>query len=271
MARAALTRFMAQVKSSHEVKLLTGVSAFREDLVIALSRLTAAWAAQEQVRQKREETPTRSRTVAPVFHAVPPYVGSAPFTGRAEDLAGLDDWGRSGDPVMVVEALGGTGKSALTWQWTQDRAPDVIGGLAGRLWWSFYDGSASMTRFLQELRGYVSTLEKLPRLAPADLADEVVAALRSRPYLVVLDGFERLLTAYHQFDPSKVRDEEATTDKRSLIEARANDIVRKLAAAVACLRDAERHHNRLGQQRLALEAGQRRAEAALQRGAEDYW
>ena len=29
------------------------------------------------------------------------------------------------------------------------RAPHAIDGLAGRLWWSFYDGSASMTRFLQ--------------------------------------------------------------------------------------------------------------------------
>ena len=43
------------------------------------------------------------------------------------------------------------------------------------------------------------------------------------------------------------------------------------AGAVACLRDAERHHNRLGQQRLALEAGQRRAEAPLRRGAVGYW
>lgn len=59
----------------------------------------------------------------------------------------------------------------------------------------------------------------------------MLTGLRSRPYLVVLDGFERLLAAYHRFDPSKVRDEEAEAGKRSLIEANADEIVRRLAAA----------------------------------------
>ena len=37
--------------------------------------------------------------------------------------------------------------------------------------------------------------------------------------------------AYHRFDPSKVRDEEAEAGKRSLIEPNADEIVRKLTAA----------------------------------------
>ena len=162
-----------------------------------------------------------------------PYVGSAPFTGRAGDLDTLDEWGRSADPVMVVEAIGGTGKSALTWQWAQDRAPAAVGGLAGRLWWSFYEGSASMTRFLQELLAYTTgqPMKQVRKLERASLADQVTAELRSRPYLLILDGFERLLAAYHRFDPSKLRDEEVEPDKRSLIEPQADDIVRRLVAA----------------------------------------
>lgn len=35
------------------------------------------------------------RPMAPELAAVPPYVGSAPFTGRADDLARLDEWARS--------------------------------------------------------------------------------------------------------------------------------------------------------------------------------
>ena len=61
-------------------------------------------------------------------------------------------------------------------------------------------------------------VKEIRRLPPADLADEVLTGLRSRPHLMVLDGFERLLAAYHRFDPSKVRDEEAEAGKRSLIE-----------------------------------------------------
>jgi hypothetical protein len=64
----------------------------------------------------------------------------------------------------------------------------------------------------------------------ATLAQEVIATLRSRPYLIVLDGFERLLTAYHRFDPSKVQDHAVEIHERSLIEANADDIVRRLAA-----------------------------------------
>jgi len=171
--------------------------------------------------------------LAPELAAVPPYVGSAPFTGRAGDLAGLDEWGRSADPVLVVEAIGGTGKSALTWEWASNRATTVIDGLAGRLWWSFYDGSASMTSFLQEVLRYTGTYseEDVRQLDRAALTLEVIAVLRSRPYLIILDGFERLLTAYHRFDPSKVQDHAVEVNERSLIEANADDIVRRLAAA----------------------------------------
>ena len=63
------------------------------------------------------------------------------------------------------------------------------------------------------------------------MADEALARLRDRPYLIVLDGFERLLTAYHRFDPSKLRDEDVAENARSLIETNADDVVRRLAAA----------------------------------------
>ena len=106
----------------------------------------------------------------------------------------------------------------------------VIDGLAGRLWWSFYEGSASMTRFLQELLAYTQgrPMDQIRQLNRTSLADQVITELRRRPYQIVLDGFERLLAAYHQFDPSKLRDEEVEPDKRSLIEPHAEDIVRRL-------------------------------------------
>ena len=109
----------------------------------------------------------------------------------------------------------------------------MIGGLAGRLWWSFYESSASMTRFLQELLAYTSgqSMPQIRRVNRTQLADEALAALRRHPYLVVLDGFERLLVAYHRFDPSKLRDEEVGPDKRSLIDPQADDVVRRLADA----------------------------------------
>jgi tetratricopeptide (TPR) repeat protein len=232
----ALNAFKARVRSRHEARRLTDVATFREDLLVALSRLIPAPSPppvpDEERQASRADGPPGPAPGAPEFHAMPPYIGSAPFTGRAEDLALLDAWGRSGDPVMVVEAIGGTGKSALTWEWATTRTEAVIDGLAGRMWWSFYDGSASMTQFLRELLAYVSgrPKEEVGRLSPPIVADEVLTALRSRPYLVILDGFERLLTAYHRFDPSKLRDDEVQAEARSLIESDADDVVRRLTA-----------------------------------------
>lgn len=241
----ALARFTAHVLSNHVKRPLAELATFREDLMLALGHEQQKWAAREPPEDdpSKLESPKKNRSgprdresripAAPAFHAVPPYVGGAPFTGRAVDLTTLDDWARSSDPVMVIEAIGGTGKSALTWEWAQERAPAAIGGLAGRLWWSFYEGSASMTRFLQELLAYTSSrpMREIRRLDRADLADAALTSLRQRPYLIVLDGFERLLAAYHRFDPSKLRDDEVEPDKRSLIEPQAEEIVRRLAAA----------------------------------------
>jgi hypothetical protein len=231
----AQAKFVTRVKSSHVIKKLAEISVFREDLLVALSHADAARSAtvQRKLRPKKTGMPPPAKPEAPLFHAVPPFVGSAPFTGRREDLVILDEWGRSGDPVMTVQAIGGTGKSALTWQWARDRAPRTIDGLAGRMWWSFYDGTASVNLFLQELLSYISgrPSREIRRLSRADLATEVLNELRSRPYLVILDGFERLLLAYHRVDPTKVRDEEVEEDQRSLIEASTNDAVRMLAAA----------------------------------------
>jgi hypothetical protein len=163
----ALRRLISQVTSSHEVRWFGELRAFREDLILALRRDEAPAEPDEPSRPAPRRLPS-----PPAFHAMPPYVGGAPFTGRAGDLARLDQWGRSADPVMVVEAIGGTGKSALTWEWARTRAPDAVGGLAGRLWWSFYEGSASMTRFLQELVAYASALplEEVERLDRTELS-----------------------------------------------------------------------------------------------------
>ena len=225
--REALRRLIARVNSSHIVRTFGDPPAFRENLLLALQPY-------QHVTTPQPAGTGREWTVrAPAFHATPSYVGGAPFTGRHDDLRALDAWGRSDDPVMVVEAIGGTGKSALTWEWAERRGDTVIDDLAGRLWWSFYEGSASMTRFLREVLYYASDLPRqtIGRMQRQDLSEEVAALLRSRPYLLVLDGFERLLAAYHRFDPSKLRDDEVAADKRSLIEPHAHEVTQGLITA----------------------------------------
>jgi len=45
---------------------------------------------------------------------------------------------------MVVEAIGGMGKSMLTWQWVNHRAAGLGVEWAGRFWYSFYERGADM-------------------------------------------------------------------------------------------------------------------------------
>jgi hypothetical protein len=80
----------------------------------------------------------------PTFYARPPYIGSHPFVGRASQLETLMDWASPADshPLLLYEAIGGSGKSMLTWEWTTEHATDVRDDWAGRFWYSFYERGA---------------------------------------------------------------------------------------------------------------------------------
>jgi len=74
--------------------------------------------------------------------------------GRRAELQLLSDWIRTpehpalGAPLFVLAALGGMGKSALTWKWFNDVAAVVQPALAGRVWWSFYEMDATFENFV---------------------------------------------------------------------------------------------------------------------------
>ena len=91
----------------------------------------------------------------PALYAVPPYTLTDEFIGRQAELDTLERWAASKHTVMVYEAIGGMGKSALTWEWTRKHAGQQIPDLAGCVWWSFYDTGSSMRGFLRHALAYV--------------------------------------------------------------------------------------------------------------------
>jgi hypothetical protein len=163
---------------------------------------------------------------------MPPYTLTNLFIGRQAELAQLDLWAAGTNPVMVVEAIGGMGKSALTWNWVQERAAGLIPGLAGRVWWSFYERGTSMKTFLRHALAYVTRQdpESLLKLSAYDCGQALLAELRARPYLLVLDGFERALAAYHRLDKAQVADAKVATDKRECTNPADGEILRQLVA-----------------------------------------
>jgi tetratricopeptide (TPR) repeat protein len=112
--------------------------------------------------------------------------------------------------IMNIVAIGGMGKSALTWKWFNDIAPQEIKPLAGRMWWSFYESDASFENFVIRALAYVTrqSREEAQKISPPEREAQLLAALDREPFLIVLDGLERILLAYARMDAARLADDD---------------------------------------------------------------
>ena len=219
---------------------------FKERVGPAVASLRRYLDAQSDppVQQPREARPKPDPVVTPpAFYAKPPYIGSHDFLGRKAELDTLSDWAAPADPhpILLFEAIGGAGKSLLTWEWTKAHATTVRGDWAGRFWYSFYEKGAIMADFCQHALAYITgqPLDELRKKKTAVLGEQLIFHLQSRPWLLVLDGLERVLVAYHRFDAAQLADEQvddskdqiANRDPCAAIRPEDDDLLRALAAA----------------------------------------
>ncbi len=165
-----------------------------------------------------------------------PYPLQKNFTGRVAERNMLTEWLTKGrHPMLALNAIGGMGKTALSWYWIQE---DVIkGGLSphGIIWWSFYDKESSFENFLKHAILYVTG----GRINPDGLQStkEKMSALRgilyNNEYLLVLDGIERVLRAYYNLGSPYQGDEvkiDERSEYRSFIDPNLGDFIRMLAS-----------------------------------------
>lgn len=124
-----------------------------------------------------------------------PYAMPPNFTGRLTERTMLTDWltHDAAHPLLVLRALGGFGKSALTWHWLLNDVdpaewPRVV-------WWSFYEGDASFESFAADTVRYLDP-NSAPSASPHEQLALLLEALHSRGTLLILDGFERALRAF---------------------------------------------------------------------------
>ena len=118
------------------------------------------------------------------------------LVGRQVELNLLTDWvAQPGSAlyqarILNIVAMGGMGKSALTWKWFNDIAHHEMQPLAGRLWWSFYESDATFENFVIRALAYVSrqTREDIQKLPPPDREAQLLSILDREPFLLVLDG-----------------------------------------------------------------------------------
>ena len=138
------------------------------------------------------------------------------LVGRQPELNLLTDWVAKLNSdvykahILNVVAVGGMGKSALTWTWFRDIAPQELKPLAGRLWWSFYESDATFENFVTRALAYVTRrpLDEVQQIPAHDRETQLLAALDREPFLLVLDGLERILIAYARMDAAHLSDDD---------------------------------------------------------------
>jgi tetratricopeptide (TPR) repeat protein len=196
-----------------------------DDIEFAWIRLLTALGRPPQP-QPAPETPTQWFLAHP--YGMPPN-----FTGRKAELQTLSNWLQNDaqHPLFVLRALGGFGKSALTWHWLNHEVndqqwPQVV-------WWSFYEASADFNNFLRETLHHL-TGQAPDGLGPRQQLDKLLEILQQRPVLIVMDGFERELRAYSGMGAAYQGDEpflaqDVNNDGRDCIKLIAETFLHSLA------------------------------------------
>ncbi len=219
-----------------------------DDLGTKLAVGIRNWEIQSQSAANQTNTKTET---SPSFLPLPPqpyfahpYPMQPNFTGRVAERRMLTNWFMQGDQhVLVLEAMGGMGKSALTWAWVQrdllglplpGTAADPVEGCRvpddarpeGVLWWSFYEEKAAFSSFLNKALRYLSggTVDPISIGSDFEKAHALFELLLTKRVLLVLDGFERELRAYASLNASYMGDairEDAKQEFRTCVNPTA--------------------------------------------------
>ena len=195
---------------------------------------------QELIYRRRIEEGVPSEVflyVPPMPYFAHPYPLQENFTGRDKERRELTEWFTKGScPMFAYVAIGGMGKSALTWYWLQE---DIIKkGLApeGIIWWSFYDREARFETFLLKALQYSSEGKTDVQAIPStrDRMEALYKLLCNNRFLLVLDGVERVLRAYaglgSPYQENEVKEDERG-DFRACIDPNVGNFLQWLASS----------------------------------------
>jgi tetratricopeptide (TPR) repeat protein len=212
--RIGEARVAAFFKSPEDLRahVVEALTALAKELDVAMAKGDATAAVVAKLHRQS------SIPAPPEAYIAHPYtlLQSRDLVGRQKELNTLTDWVATPTSeafetrVFCLVAIGGMGKSALTWKWFNQIAPNEINPLAGRLWWSFYESDATFENFLIRALCYVAneTEDTVRALPWPEREARLLRHLNDKLYLFVLDGLERILIAYHRMDASYLADDD---------------------------------------------------------------
>lgn len=216
-----LTDFLKIIKKEKTVEFFSTPADFESKLSASLGKLLV-----DKQEQAKSETPiAKSQSlipIAPTPFIAHPYPLPQNFTGREAEKSMLFNWFyNANEPLLVLEAIGGMGKTALSWVWLKEIL-EKSDELAGVIWWSFYD--APFETFLPALYHYLTSQEvKIDRDAyyfGGELS-QLFSILYRNNFLLVLDGFERALRGYASMTAMYIQENGFVSGVRSLYGSQA--------------------------------------------------
>lgn len=221
-----LEELKVRVQKERVVQYFKSPEDLRGHIVEALSLLARTLDAESRDANARAIAKLHRKSAIPEPPApdmVHPYtlMEVRDLVGRHAELNAMTDWVATPAsesfqrPIFCFVAIGGMGKSAVTWNWFNRIAPQEMKTLVGRLWWSFYESDASFETFMVRALCYVSGMgkEEARTLPWSEKEEHLLHHLDERPFLFALDGLERILIAYSRADASHLADEELEAEK----------------------------------------------------------
>lgn len=213
-----LERLKEKVKKDRIVQWFGSPEDLRGFVIQALGEFEKQHATPEDTAKAPDFHPPNIIPKPPEPYIAHPYslLQTKDVVGRQVELNLLTDWVTTNKLVPAdirifnLVAIGGMGKSALTWKWFNDIAPNELPKLAGRMWWSFYESDAHWENFIIRALAYVSGLseKEVREMKSPDREEQLWQILDQRPFLLVLDGLERILLAYARMDAAHMLDED---------------------------------------------------------------
>ncbi len=203
----AVSSFLSCLRSAllpieKQTLMIIGRSVLRtEDKVDLLIR----WFEQYIITGKPVEIKQLNPELNEGWNLAHPYPMPPNFTGRVEERKMLTDWLNKDNEnrLFILRALGGFGKSALTWHWLTRDVDSTEWKKV--VFWSFYEGDASFEHFIEETLKYLNI--EVPQ-SKSEQVNTLLKAMGLQKILLIMDGFERVLRAYSSMNAAYQGDEE---------------------------------------------------------------
>lgn len=217
-AEKQLEAFKQRVGKEQIVRWFKSPQELSEEVFAALGKLITDQTAQAGEKIAPDLHPPNIISKAPQPYIAHPYslLQTSQVVGRQAELNVLTDWVTTNRQVpasvrlLNLVAIGGMGKSALTWKWFNDIAPHELPNRAGWMWWSFYESDAHYENFIIRALAYTSgqSEQDVRQLPQVEREDRLWRLLDEKPFVIVLDGLERILLAYSRMDAARMLDDD---------------------------------------------------------------